>query len=832
MGFPTLKEREKFAKLLKDFSWTDDLFAELDGKEPKEAMELLAKHVRKQFRKRDRLGVFPDDASLTEKYAGSDPTGTYCELDLSLQSRLDKVRMMSQFRPEAARKYAERAMRDVKALQEAAAEKYAQLRLYERMAKMAPTQAIYNAIREEYEALGKDPDIQKHREAIEVIEYVMGLTDKKPAALDRVREAKSSPAENEGYLYIPQSVLSARKRPHALPQSTKISFADIARHKAMESLCGVAVWNDPPDSLPSDLELSGSEHNERLIKWQLRDTADKLLEPLFSGVEERFRTYTSGEIGVINRGDLIIVNGKTVREHMQAHYKKLGLEEDAEKRAQFKRDYPTFDAYYQKWVRQASADLVGSALSSDLRVEVFVPSPDGTIPEIPMRMERAGHPQSELQPAALGEAKQFFNKFGFYKEEAAAASDAQREYEMHMQARERAREQYQRQCFYLEELRRIDERVKRECRAIIDTAEKTMEGVIELGRVIVQLMGIESGRETVDAFLGENAASLDELEARKGGLKITNARSTVASVAVFLMLGRERDTSTLPLSAVMDPSELTERKKVCGSEAAALLTQDPFDPHKLAEGLTRGMSIFDGHIAEMVQDLDITKEEKLFSKEAAPLWAAIRAGRDIARFCRENPDFLSGPMLEAAEDFFGDGADPEKIARYWLNEKLESIEKLGEYLDCARESMKAKEELSRSADRLTVQQTTEKLAKISRFETLRRLYVRHCDIDRCPYERVRQEELSCLGEEVFRSNAQLRRLAEYMAHDKTVCDAIKTAAASGQFQRSLSLDVRKDGVTLYSALIPQEPVIEHGPSAQTPQQPQRTLEWESPSMHR
>ena len=40
MGFPTLKEREKFAKLLKDFSWTDDLFAELDGKEPKEAMEL------------------------------------------------------------------------------------------------------------------------------------------------------------------------------------------------------------------------------------------------------------------------------------------------------------------------------------------------------------------------------------------------------------------------------------------------------------------------------------------------------------------------------------------------------------------------------------------------------------------------------------------------------------------------------------------------------------------------------------------------------------------------------------------------------------------------
>lgn len=831
MGFPTLKEREKFAKLLKDFSWTDDLFAELDGKEPKEAMELLAKHVRKQFRKRDRLGVFPDDASLTEKYAGSDPTGTYCELDLSLQSRLDKVRMMSQFRPEAARKYAERAMRDVKALQEAAAEKYAQLRLYERMAKMAPTQAIYNAIREEYEALEKDPDIQKHREAIEVIEYVMGLTDKKPAALDRVREAKSSPAENESYLYIPQSVLSARKRPHALPQSTKISFADIARHKAMESLCGVAVWNDPPDSLPSDLELSGSEHNERLIKWQLRDTADKLLEPLFSGVEERFRTYTSGEIGVINRGDLIIVNGKTVREHMQAHYKKLGLEEDAEKRAQFKRDYPTFDAYYQKWVRQASADLVGSALSSDLRVEVFVPSPDGTIPEIPMRMERAGHPQGELQPAALGGAEQFFGKFGFYKKEVAAASDAQREYEMHMQARERAREQYQRQCFYLEELRRIDERVKRECREIVDTAERTLESVKALGETVAQLVGIESGGETTDAFLGATAA-LDELEAHKGGLKITDARSTVASFAVFLMLGRERDTSALPLSAVMDPSELTERKKACGSEAAALLMHDPFDPHKLAEALTRGMSMFDGHIAETVQELDITKEEKLFSKEAMPLWAAIRAGRDIARFCRENPEFLSGPMLDAAEELFRDGADPEKIARYWLNEKLESIEKLGEYLDCARESMKAKEELSRSVDRLTVQQTTEKLARISRFETLRRLYVRHCDIDRCPYERVRQEELSCLGEEVFRSNAQLRRLAEYMAHDKTVCDAIKTAAASGQFQRSLSLDVRKDGVTLYSALIPQEPVIEHGPSAQTPQQPQRTLEWESPSMHR
>ena len=730
---------------------------------------------------------------------------------VNLRGRIDKLRLMRRFRPEETGAYIDRALEDVRALEAAAAKKYEELRMYERMAKMAPTEDLYDLIRKKYLELLQDPDIKRHSEAVQVIEYVMGLTHKRPTALD----AEHTGAENEGWLDIPEEVLAQRKSGHLLPPSTTLDFGSAAEHWAMHCLCDTLSWGDLPSHLPTDLDPSEEEYNERLIKHRLQAAADTLLSPLFAAVERDtlvYKTDFPDEVGVVNRGELIIVDGKTVREHMLEQYKNLARQKDARERERFCAEHPSFDVYYQKYVREASAQLVGSALAADRRVEVFVPDPDGSIPKTPMRMEREGHPQVEL--VAAGALKRFLSKLSFSKE---AEID---EYEAQLEARERARKRYQKQCFFIAEYRAMEVMVHRECQRILDSLEDAVHQALALGEAVAQLAELVSTTASADAFFEQSLFSGDDTRLYDGGFKVKNCRSTAMAVGMLLMLGSADAEGEPTLTELMDPAQLCTQKRTCGSTAADILSQDPPDLHKLAEAVAHGLEALDKRIDLAVQGRDISKEEKLFSKDAAPLWFAVRARRSITQLCADNPAFRDGPLFDAAMERFADAPDKEARAKAWLEQQLSSAAQLDMYLQCAKECADARSALGHGTQPMDAEQMTRKLARIAQFESMRRLYAKRNDIDRIPYKHITSEEFACLRDEVFDNNTQLRRLAGQMELDQTVRRGVKTAAASGQFQRSLAFDVNYQDVRLRSPLIAQLPVLNEEPPVKdrTPEQ--------------
>ncbi|MBR7146382.1 MAG: hypothetical protein IKD11_01510, partial [Oscillospiraceae bacterium] len=219
-----------------------------------------------------------------------------------------------------------------------------------------------------------------------------------------------------------------RSLPQYVPRNIEIPFADLIHQQQAKVLCGIDTWSlvrypDDQPPIPTDLDPAQPEENEKMAANYMRGTVDRMLSPLFEAAERNTR-------GAVNRGDLIIIDGRTVREIMEERYRELQLPEG------------DFETYYQKNMKNAAKDLVGAALASDKRVEMYLPSKGmGIIPAEPTTVSRTGFkPDPVKQPEAFGAIKKFFMKFGFFKEEAEMARAQQEEYERTMQARERVKE--------------------------------------------------------------------------------------------------------------------------------------------------------------------------------------------------------------------------------------------------------------------------------------------------------------------------------------------------------------------------------------------------------
>ena len=161
-------------------------------------------------------------------------------------------------------------------------------------------------------------------------------------------------------------------------------------------------------------ELAEYSKRERQCVRMARLAPTKELHDYTAQLYENNKKTHKEQIEAVNRGDLIVIDGRTVREIMEERYRELELP---------KQD---FEAYYQKNVKSAAKDLVGAALASDQRVELFVPDKNGFISAEPTSVSRTGFkPDPVRQPEAFGSVKKFFMKFGFFKEEAAKAKAQQ-----------------------------------------------------------------------------------------------------------------------------------------------------------------------------------------------------------------------------------------------------------------------------------------------------------------------------------------------------------------------------------------------------------------------
>ncbi|MBR7146383.1 MAG: hypothetical protein IKD11_01515, partial [Oscillospiraceae bacterium] len=349
---------------------------------------------------RDRHAVVcPDDATLISRYPAADPKGKMSELDMAIDDRLARIRAKLQVCHGDIGEYLRDKM-DV--MTPELAEYSKRERQCVRMARLAPTKELHDYAAQLYES-----NKRTHKEQIEAVdtalqrmEYIVGLTDKEPPGMtDAERSMRELP-------------------PHVGPH-IGIPFADLVHQQQVKTLCDASYIHSFPATLPEDLDPAQPEENAKMAANYVRSTVDQTLSPIFEEAERNTN-------GAVNRGDLIVIDGRTVREIMEERYRELELP---------KQD---FEAYYQKNVKSAAKDLVGAALASDQRVEMFVPDKNGFISTEPTSVSRTGFkPDPVRQPEAFGSVKRFFMKFGFFKEEAAKAKAQQEEYDRTMQARAR-----------------------------------------------------------------------------------------------------------------------------------------------------------------------------------------------------------------------------------------------------------------------------------------------------------------------------------------------------------------------------------------------------------
>lgn len=146
-------------------------------------------------------------------------------------------------------------------------------------------------------------------------------------------------------------------------------------------------------------------------------TAGRVIEPAFREAER----VTEGRL---DRGELIIIDGKTVKEKMLEDYTKA------------QGDMDKFNEFYQKNLRQATSEYTAAALLAGKRVEAFMPDAKGRLPDEPTQIVRTGYEPSALKPEKFNLWQRHFAKRGYYKEKVAR----QAEYERMMAARERVKE--------------------------------------------------------------------------------------------------------------------------------------------------------------------------------------------------------------------------------------------------------------------------------------------------------------------------------------------------------------------------------------------------------
>lgn len=151
----------------------------------------------------------------------------------------------------------------------------------------------------------------------------------------------------------------------------------------------------------------------------LAPAVERALGPLFAGVE-RDMDQLAGEdiVHSLNRGNLIAIDGRTVRSMMEERYQ--GPKED-------------FPFWYKDNLSAMTGEFVSAALHQGRRVEALVPDSRGNLSGEPVQIAKEGAKPEPLRPVSFNRVQRFLGRLGFLKgrEERAAA------YERAMSGRER-----------------------------------------------------------------------------------------------------------------------------------------------------------------------------------------------------------------------------------------------------------------------------------------------------------------------------------------------------------------------------------------------------------
>lgn len=370
---------------------------------------------------------YPEESGLMEKYPGIDPRGKYTEAEMGFAFRLEQVKAAMAVRPPEVQSYVKDVLDDmgktstaIGSLMNKMAGRGADIRLLTRASKVALDQGTSEHLEEEaFNMLRNCKEMQWADRTIQTLESLVGLSDKPITDLQR-EEMKKNGRE------IPKKAEALREAPSVPPASLTVEFADFEHERQYRFLADPNHWGQSLRSMPPDFTPRKGKEKvvDGIVSRYASATASRTLEGCFHQIESLTRVNGSrNDPPGINRGDLITVDGMTVREHMERQY----LAEH--------KTLSNFGNFYKKNYLKQAGEIVSAGLMAGKRVEAFIPDKMGRIPKEPVQVTKTGYEPSPLKKVTLNAWERHFAKHGFYKQKLARAE----EYRRVMESRERVK---------------------------------------------------------------------------------------------------------------------------------------------------------------------------------------------------------------------------------------------------------------------------------------------------------------------------------------------------------------------------------------------------------
>lgn len=373
--------------------------------------------------------IYPEEPGLMEKYPGIDPLGHYTEAEMSLTYRLEQVKAAAAVRPPEVRAYVSGVLEDmayrddnntpIRKVVNEMKNKCTVIRYYNRAAKVAPDRITSEHLEEEAFIREMNCASLKWMDGtVKALEYLTGLSDEPITDKQREELAKHDRA-------IPPGLEALRDTPNIQPASLKVEFSDFEHERQYRFFSSPQNWGKPVrEMMRRDFAPGHEEAVAGIIGRYASATASRTLDGCFRQIEGLVRnTNNPNEEPAMNRGDLVTVDGMTIREHMERQY----LNEH--------KSLDGFGRFYRENFRQQSGAIVSAALMAGKRVEAFIPDKQGRIPDEPVQITKTGFEPSPLKKVTLNAWERHFAKHGFYKEKLARAE----EYRRVMESRERVK---------------------------------------------------------------------------------------------------------------------------------------------------------------------------------------------------------------------------------------------------------------------------------------------------------------------------------------------------------------------------------------------------------
>ena len=510
----------------------------------------------------------PENAETPVRFPGIDPVGHYSVIDMKFAQRRAQVEAALESRgPQVqeqlrallgAEKDREPVRQVVSGMQEAARRH----RTFTRASKLCLDPDGRRLLHLRAKNLEAAQAVEQYDKYLQGMEYAAGV--RKGPVPQEIRQFYDTQLQ----LPLDLSLVAQAAQASQQPRELHVDFQDLDHKLMQQQFANPHNWGKGQEQL--DRETVNLEQVSSTIPPYARATADRALEPLFASVEASTDRY-------VNRGDLITVDGKTIREIMFQQYQAADLKET----------YPNFRHFYESNFKQMSSELVAAGLMAGKRVEAFVPDSRGRIPKEPVQITKTGYEPSPLKKVTLNAWQRHFAKRGFYREKAAQAA----EYQRVMAARER-----------------------------VQTYNLNGQFHADAG----------SNHNMKDMFFRDWIRDNGPLPTKvPHGYSVVRSANTTIAICAMVRQGHRMED-------LMDPEKLQAEKQAMGREVMDRLVRG--DQEWLAETLSEGGMALAGQIDRMTQSLDITDVKQMYSPQARPLVMAAKVGFDAFQEMKQCKD--------------------------------------------------------------------------------------------------------------------------------------------------------------------------------------------------